>query len=59
MAQLSKSPKFYKLRLVLACISPMKWRRLLISSEISIAQLPEHIQVANWPAAPGRQGAAA
>ena len=39
----------YQLRLVLAGISPMIWRRLLVSSETTIAQLHQYIQVAfNW-----------
>jgi hypothetical protein len=33
------------LRLVLAGISPMIWRRLLLSSETSIAQLHDYIQI--------------
>jgi len=40
MTQQAQSPVFYQLRLVLTGISPMIWRRLLISSETSIAQLP-------------------
>lgn len=44
MTQQSQSPAIYQLRLVLAGISPMIWRRLLISSETSIAQLHEYIQ---------------
>jgi hypothetical protein len=40
---------FYQFRLVLTGISPMIWRRLLISSETSIAQLHEYIQIAfDW-----------
>jgi hypothetical protein len=47
MTQLLQPPTtIYQLRLVLAGISPMIWRRLLISSETSIAQLHEYIQIA-------------
>jgi lantibiotic modifying enzyme len=46
MAELSHSSNLYQLRLVLAGISPMIWRRLLISSETSIAQLHQYIQIA-------------
>jgi Plasmid pRiA4b ORF-3-like protein len=35
----------YQLRLVLAGISPMIWRRLLVSSETTIAELHEFIQI--------------
>jgi len=45
MTQQAQSPVFYQLRLVLTGISPMIWRRLLISSETSIAQLHEYIQI--------------
>src|SRR5215471_10579912 len=49
MAQLPLSTAIYQLRLVLAGISPMIWRRLLVSSETTIAQLHQYIQVAfNW-----------
>ena len=49
MAQLLLSTATYQLRLVLAGISPMIWRRLLVSSETTIAQLHQYIQVAfNW-----------
>src|SRR5215472_13164328 len=49
MAQLPLSTALYQLRLVLAGISPMIWRRLLVSSETTIAQLHQYIQVAfNW-----------
>jgi hypothetical protein len=49
MAQLPLSTAIYQLRLVLAGISPMIWRRLLVSSETTIAQLYQYIQVAfNW-----------
>jgi hypothetical protein len=46
MAQLPLSTAIYQLRLVLAGISPMIWRRLLVSSETTIAQLHQYIQVA-------------
>lgn len=36
----------YQWRLVLAGISPMIWRRLFVSSETSIAQLHEYLQIA-------------
>jgi hypothetical protein len=39
------SPVIYQLRLVLTGISPMIWRRLLVSSETSIAQLHEYLQI--------------
>jgi hypothetical protein len=43
------SATIYQLRLVLVGISPMIWRRLLLSSETSIAQLHEYIQIAfDW-----------
>jgi hypothetical protein len=45
MAQQPQSPVFYQLRLVLTGISPLIWRRLLISSETSIAQLHAYIQI--------------
>src|SRR5215469_1670734 len=49
MAQLPLSTAIYQLRLVLAGISPLIWRRLLVSSETTIAQLHQYIQVAfNW-----------
>jgi hypothetical protein len=49
MAQLPLSTAIYQLRLVLAGISPMIWRRLLVSNETTIAQLHQYIQVAfNW-----------
>jgi hypothetical protein len=49
MAELSHSSNLYQLRLVLAGVSPMIWRRLLISSETSISQLHQYIQIAfDW-----------
>jgi hypothetical protein len=49
MAQPPQPPTIYQIRLVLARISPMIWRRLLISSETSVAQLHEYIQtVFDW-----------
>jgi hypothetical protein len=49
MSPLLPAPNLYQLRLVLAGVSPMIWRRLVISSETSIAQLHEYIQIAfDW-----------
>jgi hypothetical protein len=49
MTQHPQTPTIYQLRLVLTGISPMIWRRLLVSSEISIAQLHQYIQAAfDW-----------
>lgn len=49
MSQLPQSTVIYQLRLVLAGISPMIWRRLLVSSEITIAQLHQYIQASfDW-----------
>ena len=49
MAELRLSTAIYQLRLVLAGISPIIWRRLLVSSETTIAQLHQYIQVAfDW-----------
>jgi pRiA4b ORF-3-like protein len=49
MRPLFSTPHLYQLRFVLAGISPMIWRRLVISSETSIAQLHEYIQIAfDW-----------
>ncbi len=49
MAQLPLSASIYQFRFVLAGISPMIWRRLLVSSKTSIAQLHEYIQIAfDW-----------
>jgi hypothetical protein len=49
MSPLLPAPNLYQLRLVLAGISPMIWRRLVVSSETSIAQLHEYIQIAfDW-----------
>lgn len=45
MSQLPQSTVIYQLRLVLAGISPMIWRRLLVSSETTIAQLHQYLQV--------------
>jgi len=44
MAQLPPLTAIYQLRLVLAGISPIIWRRLLVSSESTIAQLHQYIQ---------------
>jgi hypothetical protein len=49
MRPLFPAPNLYQLRLVLAGISPMIWRRLVILSETSLAQLHEYIQIAfDW-----------
>src|SRR6516165_3675835 len=49
MAELRLSTAIYQLRLVLAGISPIIWRRLLVSSQTTIAQLHQYIQVAfDW-----------
>src|SRR3954469_16937200 len=49
MNALLSLPSLYQFRLVLADISPMIWRRLVISSETSIAQLHKYIQTAfDW-----------
>src|SRR6516162_11927097 len=49
MAELALSTTIYQLRLVLAGISPIIWRRLLVSSESTIAQLHQYIQIAfDW-----------
>ncbi|MBV9224754.1 MAG: hypothetical protein JOY85_12030 [Acidobacteriaceae bacterium] len=49
MAQFPLSTSIYQLRLVLAGISPMIWRRLLVSSETTIAQLHHYLQVSfDW-----------
>jgi Plasmid pRiA4b ORF-3-like protein len=45
MTQQPQSSAFYQLRLVLTGISPLIWRRLLISSETSMAQLHAYIQI--------------
>ena len=45
MAELPLSTAIYQLRLVLTGISPIIWRRLLVSSETTIAQLHQYIQV--------------
>src|SRR5215475_11599247 len=43
------SAAIYQFRLVLAGISPMIWRRLLVSTESTIAQLHQYIQVSfDW-----------
>ena len=45
MAELALSTVIYQLRLVLAGISPIIWRRLLVSSETTIAQLHPYVQI--------------
>jgi Plasmid pRiA4b ORF-3-like protein len=48
-SELPQSTAIYQLRLVLAGISPTIRRRLLVSSETTIAQLHQYIQVAfDW-----------
>ena len=44
MAPLPLSTSIYQLRLVRAGIRPMIWRRLLVSSETPLAQLPHYLQ---------------
>jgi Plasmid pRiA4b ORF-3-like protein len=49
MAQPPQPESIYQLRLVLSRVSPLIWRRFLVSSETSIAQLHEYIQIAfDW-----------
>jgi Plasmid pRiA4b ORF-3-like protein len=49
MAQPLPPQSIYQLRLVVTGISPIIWRRLLVSSATSIAQLHEYIQIAfDW-----------
>src|ERR1035437_1850642 len=50
MAELSvSSPEIYQFRAVLCGVSPLIWRRLLIASETSVAQLHEILQlVFDW-----------
>lgn len=50
MLELSAStPAIYQLRVVLCGVSPLIWRRLLVSSESSIAELHEVLQIAfDW-----------
>src|ERR1700681_4479815 len=49
MVKISTPSNVYQLRLVLCGISPMIWRRLLVVSETSVAQLHEYIQIAfDW-----------
>ena len=53
MSQLLLSTVIYQVRLVLAGVSPIIWRRLLVSSEVTIAQLHRYIQVAlDWSGEP-------
>jgi hypothetical protein len=52
MSDVPQPPTIYQLRLVLAGVSPMIWRRLLVSSGTNIAQLHQYIQVAfDWSGA--------
>jgi Plasmid pRiA4b ORF-3-like protein len=46
MAQPPPPECIYQLRLVLSRMSPLIWRRFLVSSETSIAQLHDYIQIA-------------
>src|SRR3982750_1819669 len=46
MTQPSQPQSIYQLRLVLSRVSPLIWRRFLVSSETSIAQLHAYIQIA-------------
>jgi len=39
MSQSSKPPEVYQFRIVLCGISPMIWRRVLVGSDITIAEL--------------------
>jgi Plasmid pRiA4b ORF-3-like protein len=49
MSNAPQLPTIYQLRLVLAGISPMIWRRLLVSTGTNIAQLHGYIQIAfDW-----------
>ncbi len=42
-------PALYQLRVVLCGVSPLIWRRLLVSSETSLAELHEVLQIVfNW-----------
>jgi hypothetical protein len=49
MSDVSQLQTIYQLRFVLAGVSPMIWRRLLVSSGTNIAQLHEYVQIAfDW-----------
>ena len=49
MSDVPQPPTIYQLRLVLAGVSPMIWRRLLVSSGTNIAQLHAYVQIAfDW-----------
>jgi hypothetical protein len=49
VAEFRLSTAIYQLRMVLTGISPIIWRRLLVSSETTIAQLHQYMQVSfNW-----------
>lgn len=49
MSDVPQPPTIYQLRLVLVGISPIIWRRLLVSSATNIAQLHDYIQIAfDW-----------
>jgi hypothetical protein len=48
-AWLNSSPAIYQLRVVLCGVSPLVWRRLLVISETSLAELHEILQSAfDW-----------
>jgi hypothetical protein len=49
MAQIRLSTAIYQLRMVLTGISPIICRRLLVSSETTIAQLHPYMQVSFDP----------
>jgi Plasmid pRiA4b ORF-3-like protein len=45
----ASSPAIYQLRVVLCGVSPLVWRRLLVASDISLAELHEILQRAfDW-----------
>jgi hypothetical protein len=45
MAEDSPEPSTYQLRVVMRGVSPIVWRRLLVSSQTSVAQLHEILQI--------------
>jgi hypothetical protein len=50
MAELSvASPAIHQLRVVLCGVSPLVWRRLLVTSDTSLAELHDALQIAfDW-----------
>ena len=51
-AWLNSSPEIYQPRVVLCGVSPLVWRRLLVISETSLAELHEILQSAfDWSTA--------